>query len=130
MNFQESHKAVFNGSFGKPKHLHRLLLTLSECWHQWALRKNGFGDTKVNSELESLTIELVRMIRERIIEKKVTTFKFDTLRSKRRVYPDEVKFINLIFERMKWLVDDKGLVFVFPHREGFVSVNNLFWIGE
>jgi len=86
MNFQESHKAVFNGNFGKPKHLHRLLLTLSECWSQWAIRNNGFGNLKVNNELEFLTIELVKMIRERIIKKEVTTFKFDTSRSKRWVF--------------------------------------------
>lgn len=130
MNFQESHKAVFNGSFGKPKHIHRLLLTLSECWHQWAIRKNGFGDPRVNKELEFLTIELVRMIRDRIIKKEVTTFKFDTSRSKKWVFTDEVKFINSIFERIKWLVDDKGVFFVFPRKEGSVLVNNLFWIGE
>jgi len=45
-------------------------------------------------------------------------------------FPDDVRFINSIFERIKWFVEDKGVVFVFPRRKGFVSVNNLFWIGE
>lgn len=108
MNFQEAHKKLFNGPFGKPKQVPHLLMRLSE------IRYKDFN--RFENEISIVVTHILKLLNNRKFDDTYFWHRLNNNKPRKLFWGSDEKYLKELFARVQITNSDNLDTFHWPSR--------------